>query len=230
MATVATSIPELLELLEGTARIEGGRVVVIDEPAFRARTIADLAWTQTFSEDAATVEAARWIIWEASQALGARSASIQDLYTARARGEVKIEVTFRVDTDGILHVRARDAGGMTARVDGIPEQIEEQVARLLAAMGARVTAWDLRPAALDELRDISRNSRGYIAAIEARERARTTRRAASAARCDGRRRAARVFSPTTRRAWCRSSGATAAASTSSSATASWPSSRDRRRR
>ncbi len=26
----------------------------------------------------------------------------------RARGEVKIEVTFRVDTDGILHVRARD--------------------------------------------------------------------------------------------------------------------------
>jgi molecular chaperone DnaK len=28
---------------------------------------------------------------------------------ARPRGEVRIEVTFRVDTDGILHVRARDA-------------------------------------------------------------------------------------------------------------------------
>jgi molecular chaperone DnaK len=28
---------------------------------------------------------------------------------ARARGQVKIEVTFRVDTDGILHVRAHDA-------------------------------------------------------------------------------------------------------------------------
>ena len=31
-----------------------------------------------------------------------------DELPARKRGEVKIEVTFRVDTDGILHVRARD--------------------------------------------------------------------------------------------------------------------------
>lgn len=88
MATVATSVPDLLALLDGIARIEGDRVVVTDETAFRSRTIEDLAWTQTFSEDEATVEAARWIIWEASQALGARSASIQDLYAARARGEV----------------------------------------------------------------------------------------------------------------------------------------------
>jgi hypothetical protein len=88
MATVATSIPELLTLLDGTARIEGDRVVITDEAAFRARTVEDLAWTQTFAEDEATVEAARWIIWEASQALGTRSASIQELYAARARGEV----------------------------------------------------------------------------------------------------------------------------------------------
>jgi fructose/tagatose bisphosphate aldolase len=88
MATVAASVSELLALLEGTARIEDGRVVVTDEAAFRASTIHDLAWTQTFSEDVATVEAARWIIWEASQALGVRSASIQGIYAARARGEV----------------------------------------------------------------------------------------------------------------------------------------------
>jgi fructose/tagatose bisphosphate aldolase len=88
MATVAASIPELIALLDGTARIDGDRVVVTDEAAFRARTVADLAWTQTFSEDEPTVEAARWIIWEASQELGARSASIQELYAARARGEV----------------------------------------------------------------------------------------------------------------------------------------------
>jgi fructose/tagatose bisphosphate aldolase len=87
MATVAASVPQLIALLDGTARIEGDRVVVTDEPAFRSRTIEDLAWTQTFSDDAATVDAARWIIWEASQALGARSASIQDFYAARARGE-----------------------------------------------------------------------------------------------------------------------------------------------
>ena len=87
MATVATSIPELLALLDGTARVEGDRVVVTDEAGFRSRTIEDLAWTQTFSEDEDTVEAARWLIWEASQVLGARSASIHDLYAARARGE-----------------------------------------------------------------------------------------------------------------------------------------------
>jgi hypothetical protein len=102
MATVAASIPELLALLEGTARIEGERVVVSDEAAFRSRTIEDLAWTHTFSQDAATVDAARWIIWEASQALGARSASIQDLYAARARGEVSgftvPAINIRMDT------------------------------------------------------------------------------------------------------------------------------------
>ncbi|MBK7076212.1 MAG: Hsp70 family protein [Myxococcales bacterium] len=34
---------------------------------------------------------------------------VLDELPPRRRGEVKIEVTFRVDTDGILHVRARDA-------------------------------------------------------------------------------------------------------------------------
>ena len=38
--------------------------------------------------DEATAAAAQWLVWEASQELGARSASIQDLYEARARGEV----------------------------------------------------------------------------------------------------------------------------------------------
>ena len=88
MATVAENIPQLLGLIEGTARFEGGRLRVTDEAAFRARTVHDLAWTQTFSQDPATVEAARWLIWEASQELGAPSASIQDLYAARSRGEV----------------------------------------------------------------------------------------------------------------------------------------------
>jgi fructose/tagatose bisphosphate aldolase len=88
MATVAETVPQLVALLEGTARVEGGRLRVTDEPAFRARTIHDLAWTQTFSQDPATVEAARWLIWEASQELGAPSASIQELYVARSRGEV----------------------------------------------------------------------------------------------------------------------------------------------
>ncbi len=88
MPTVATSVTELLGLLGNTARLDGERLVIVDEEPFRDRTIRDLAWSATFSEDAGVVEAARWLVWEASQALGARSASIQELYLARARGEV----------------------------------------------------------------------------------------------------------------------------------------------
>ncbi len=88
MPTVAASVPELLGLLDGIVRIEGDRLVVVDEAALRGRGIRDVVWTATFSEDAAAVEAARWIVWEASQELGARSASIQGLYDARARGDV----------------------------------------------------------------------------------------------------------------------------------------------
>jgi len=88
MATVASSIPELLGLLDGIVRIEGDRLVVVDEAALRGRGIRDVAWTIAFADDAATGEAARWIVWEASQELGARPATIQGLYDARGRGEV----------------------------------------------------------------------------------------------------------------------------------------------
>ena len=87
MPTVAGSVKELLAALDGVVRLDGERVVVVDEAALRSRGAADLAWTATFSQDEATVEAARWIVWEAGQAAGARSASIQDLYEARSRDE-----------------------------------------------------------------------------------------------------------------------------------------------
>jgi fructose/tagatose bisphosphate aldolase len=85
---VATSPAELLGFLEGICRVDGGTLAIQDERALRDLGIRDVVWTATFGDDAATVEAARWIVWEASQALGAPSASIQDLYLARGRGEV----------------------------------------------------------------------------------------------------------------------------------------------
>ena len=88
MPTVASSVAQLIDLLAGAAHLDGDHVVVDDEAVLRDRGIRDLAWTSAFSEDAAAVEVARWLVWEASQELGARSASIQDLYMARGRGEV----------------------------------------------------------------------------------------------------------------------------------------------
>jgi fructose-bisphosphate aldolase, class II len=88
MPTVASSVAQLIDLLAGAAHLAGDRLVVDDEKVLRGRAIRDLAWTSAFSEGAGTVEVARWLVWEASQELGARSASIHELYLARARGEV----------------------------------------------------------------------------------------------------------------------------------------------
>jgi fructose/tagatose bisphosphate aldolase len=88
MPTVATSPTDLIATLSGSAHLEGERLRIDDEGAFRATGIRDLAWTAAFSTDEATTAAAQWLVWEASQELGARSASIQALYEARAGGEV----------------------------------------------------------------------------------------------------------------------------------------------
>jgi fructose/tagatose bisphosphate aldolase len=85
---VASSVPDLLERLSGSAGIDRGALTITDESAFRDGGIADVVWSATFSEDPDVVAAARWIVWEASQALGCPSASIHDLYMARGRGEV----------------------------------------------------------------------------------------------------------------------------------------------
>lgn len=84
---VAASVGELVSYLDGMCRLEGDRIVITDVAAFRASGIKDVAWSATFSQDEAVVEAARWIVWEASQELGCPSASIHDLYMARSRDE-----------------------------------------------------------------------------------------------------------------------------------------------
>jgi fructose/tagatose bisphosphate aldolase len=88
MPHVAESPADLLNQLRGAVRVTGERLVVDDERRLRGDAIRDLAWTAAFSADEATAEVARWIVWEASQVLGARSASIHELYLARARGEI----------------------------------------------------------------------------------------------------------------------------------------------
>jgi fructose/tagatose bisphosphate aldolase len=88
MPHVATSPADLIEAIGGAARLDGDRLAIEDEGTFRDSAIRDLAWTAAFAEDDATREAAQWFVWEASQELGASSASIHELYTARGRGEV----------------------------------------------------------------------------------------------------------------------------------------------
>ncbi len=88
MPHVASTVIELMERLAGAAHVEDDQLVIDDAARFRGEPVRDLAWTATFSQDQAAVDAARWIVWEASQALGARSASIHQLYMARAHDDV----------------------------------------------------------------------------------------------------------------------------------------------
>jgi fructose/tagatose bisphosphate aldolase len=85
---VERSVPDLLSRLSGIVHVHDGEIEIVDTARLRADGIRDLAWTAAFGEDPATVEAAQWLVWEAAHALGVRSASIHDLYMARARGEV----------------------------------------------------------------------------------------------------------------------------------------------
>ena len=88
MPNVEGSVRDLLSRLSGIVHVHEGALEVVDPARLRADGIRDLAWTAAFAQDPATVEVAQWIVWEASQALGVRSASIHELYMARARGEV----------------------------------------------------------------------------------------------------------------------------------------------
>ena len=120
MPLVAASAPELLAALAGLCHIDGERLGIDDEPGFRDRGIRDVAWTAAFATDPGAVETAQWIVWEAAQELGAHSASIQDLYMARARGEVSgftvPAINIRAQTFDMARTvyEAAEAGGVGA--------------------------------------------------------------------------------------------------------------------
>ena len=84
---IAATSDALLASLAGSARTTGTRLEVADAPHFRTEVIDLLVRDAVFNPDPALRDAARWLIWSASQALGCGSASIHELYAARGRGE-----------------------------------------------------------------------------------------------------------------------------------------------
>lgn len=88
MPYVASSAADLLARVARAIHVENGLVVVDDLALLRGEAIRDIAWTAAFTTDDGAAAAAQWLAWEASQATAARSASIHELYAARARGEV----------------------------------------------------------------------------------------------------------------------------------------------
>jgi fructose/tagatose bisphosphate aldolase len=82
-----TGADGLVARLEGIARIAGEGLEVDDPARFRGELIDELVREAVFHPDASQRDAARWLIWSASQALGSGSASIHELYMARGRRE-----------------------------------------------------------------------------------------------------------------------------------------------
>ncbi len=80
------------QLKSGYAQIlqtDGGDVRILDEAKLRDELIDDLIYTVVFSPDQTTQDAACWLIRRTAAALGILSTSIQPLYEAMGRGEVK---------------------------------------------------------------------------------------------------------------------------------------------
>jgi len=99
----------LREALAPAATMTAAGLTVTDPSAFRGPLTDQLVRDAVFHADPAFRDACRWVIWSASQALGCGSASIQDFYVARGRGEIP-PTTFTVPA-----VNVRAAAYLTAR-------------------------------------------------------------------------------------------------------------------
>ncbi len=106
--TDATS-QSLIEACAGIAQIGGDRLRILDEQRFRSELVDQLVVEAVFNRDAEVRDAARWLIWSGSQALGCGSTSIHDLYMARGRGE------FSPTAFTVPAINVRAAAYLTAR-------------------------------------------------------------------------------------------------------------------
>jgi len=82
-----SAVDDLQRRLAGVATITDSGLDVHDGAQLRGEVADELAFAAAFGSDELR-DAARWVIWAASQALGCGSASIHDLYRARGRGDV----------------------------------------------------------------------------------------------------------------------------------------------
>ncbi|HXY19208.1 MAG TPA: class II D-tagatose-bisphosphate aldolase, non-catalytic subunit, partial [Gemmatimonadales bacterium] len=98
---------KLLEPFAGAVTLDAAGKLAVPKPAALAAPATDkLAWAAVFG-DAATVEAARWLLWEIGQEVGVRPASIHDLYMARGRGEVHGFTVPAINIRGLAYDSAR---------------------------------------------------------------------------------------------------------------------------
>jgi fructose/tagatose bisphosphate aldolase len=101
------SIDDMKKGCEKSISIKGDLVTINNAELFRKETIDALIHNAVFAEDDAVKNAARWVVWEASQSLGCPSGSIHDLYIARAKDEWKNMTVPAINLRGLTYDMAR---------------------------------------------------------------------------------------------------------------------------
>lgn len=77
------------QALARSCKVSGNQLSITNEELFRKETIDQLIWNAVFASNEQVKAYARWIIWEASQALGCPASSIHSFYMARANNAWK---------------------------------------------------------------------------------------------------------------------------------------------
>ena len=110
------TLDKILKTMTGIVVRRDDRIAVLDETRLPERMDA-LIEEAVLGEDAAKA-AARWVIWEASQALGIRPASIHAFYMAMGRGEVPGRFTVpAINLRMLVYDAARAAFRAARRID-----------------------------------------------------------------------------------------------------------------
>lgn len=104
------------QLFEGAVVIDDGRVVVKDPSHIAGPHLDALVREAVFGEDDAR-EDARWLVWELSQALGVRAASIHDLYIARGKGAYDNVTVPAINVRGMTYDTARSIFRVANKLD-----------------------------------------------------------------------------------------------------------------
>jgi len=98
---------ELQKKYEKIIAIEGNDVSILNETALRGDLIDHLIYTAVFSADQAAQQAACWLIRRAGAALGIVSASIQPLYEAMGREDVRGFTVPAINLRGLTYESAQ---------------------------------------------------------------------------------------------------------------------------
>jgi fructose/tagatose bisphosphate aldolase len=99
-------IQRLNTIFGADVTVSNGRVTVVRDASLASAAMDGLVRSAVFGGDGEKAHA-RWLIWELGQAVGARPASIHDLYLARGRGEVHGFTVPAINVRGMSYDTAR---------------------------------------------------------------------------------------------------------------------------